>query len=138
MECHLLRYARMGEISNLQDAISRYVRDGDSIAAEGFSHLIPFAAGHEIIRQRRRNLTLIRLTPDLIYDQMIGAGCARKMIFSWAGNPGVGLSPRFRDAIENGWPLSPKSTAMRDSQPPLRRGRPVCRLAFYSVIPAMT
>ncbi len=104
MECHLLRYARMGEISNLQDAISRYVRDGDSIAAEGFSHLIPFAAGHEIIRQRRRNLTLIRLTPDLIYDQMIGAGCARKMIFSWAGNPGVGLSPRFRDAIENGWP----------------------------------
>jgi len=65
---------------------------------------IPFAAGHEIIRQRCRDLTLIRLTPDLIYDQMIGAGCARKMIFSWAGNPGVGLSPRFRDAAENGWP----------------------------------
>src|SRR5205807_3875188 len=76
----------------------------DSIAAEGFSHLIPFAAGHEIIRQGRRDLTLIRLTPDIIYDQMIGAGCARKMIFSWAGNPGVGLSPRFRDAVENGWP----------------------------------
>jgi glutaconate CoA-transferase subunit A len=90
--------------TSLREAIATFVHDGDSIAAEGFSHLIPFAAGREIIRQRRRDLTLIRLTPDLIYDQMIGAGCARKMIFSWAGNPGVGLSPRFRDAIENGWP----------------------------------
>jgi len=94
----------MAEILSLKDAVSLFVHDGDSLAAEGFSHLIPFAAGHEIIRQRRRDLTLIRLTPDLIYDQMIGAGCARKMIFSWAGNPGVGLSRRFRDAVENGWP----------------------------------
>jgi glutaconate CoA-transferase subunit A len=94
----------MAEICSLKEAVFELVHDGDSIAAEGFSHLIPFSAGHEIIRQRRRDLTLIRLTPDLIYDQMIGAGCARKMIFSWAGNPGVGLSPRFRDAVENGWP----------------------------------
>jgi glutaconate CoA-transferase subunit A len=94
----------MAAICNLKEAIHELVHDGDSIAAEGFSHLIPFAAGHEIIRQRRRDLTLIRLTPDLIYDQMIGAGCARKMVFSWAGNPGVGLSPRFRDSVENGWP----------------------------------
>jgi glutaconate CoA-transferase, subunit A len=95
---------RMAQLCALKDAVRELVHDGDSVAAEGFSHLIPFAAGHEIIRQQRRDLTLIRLTPDLIYDQIIGAGCARKMIFSWAGNPGVGLSPRFRDALENGWP----------------------------------
>jgi glutaconate CoA-transferase, subunit A len=104
METSLLSLASMARICSLKEAISAFVHDGDSVAAEGFSHLIPFAAGHEIIRQRLRDLTLIRLTPDLIYDQMIGAGCARKMIFSWAGNPGVGLSPRFRDATENGWP----------------------------------
>ena len=94
----------MAQLCDLKTAIAELVHDGDSIAAEGFSHLIPFAAGHEIIRQGRRDLTLIRLTPDIIYDQMIGAGCARKMIFSWAGNPGIGLSARFRDAVENGWP----------------------------------
>lgn len=94
----------MAEVCTLKEAIAELVHDGDFVAAEGFSHLIPFAAGHEIIRQRKRDLTLMRLTPDLIYDQMIGAGCARKLIFSWAGNPGVGLSPRFRDAVENGWP----------------------------------
>ena len=88
----------------LREAIAEFVHDGDSIALEGFSHLIPFAAGHEIIRQQRRNLTLIRLTPDIILDQMIGMGCAQKLIFSWAGNPGVGLLHRFRDAIERGWP----------------------------------
>jgi glutaconate CoA-transferase subunit A len=71
---------------------------------EGFTHLIPFAAGHEVIRQGRRDLTLIRMTPDVIYDQLIGAGCASKLIFSWGGNPGVGSLPRFRDAVENGWP----------------------------------
>src|SRR5881409_3383601 len=71
---------------------------------EGFTHLIPFAAGHEVIRQRRRNLTLVRMTPDLIYDQLIGMGCARKLIFSWGGNPGVGSLHRLRDAVENGWP----------------------------------
>ena len=72
---------------------------------EGFTHLIPFAAGHEIIRQGRRNLTLVRMTPDLIYDQLIGMGCASKLIFSWGGNPGVGSLHRFRDAVENAWPL---------------------------------
>jgi glutaconate CoA-transferase subunit A len=80
------------------------VRDGDVIALEGFTHLIPFAAGHEIIRQGRRNLTLIRMTPDLIYDQLIGSGCASKLIFSWGGNPGVGSLHRLRDAVENNWP----------------------------------
>ena len=80
------------------------VRDGDSVALEGFTHLIPSAAAHEIIRQDRKDLTLIRMTPDLIYDQMIGMGCAKKLIFSWGGNPGVGSLHRFRDAVENGWP----------------------------------
>ena len=75
-----------------------------SVALEGFTHLIPFAAGHEIIRQGRRDLTLIRMTPDLIYDQIIGMGCARKLIFSWGGNPGVGSLHRLRDAVEHGWP----------------------------------
>ena len=80
------------------------MRDGDVVALEGFTHLIPFAAGHEIIRQGRRNLTLVRMTPDLIYDQLIGAGCAAKLIFSWGGNPGVGSLHRLRDAVENDWP----------------------------------
>src|SRR5260221_12707044 len=80
------------------------IRDGDTVAMEGFTHLIPFAAGHEVIRQRRRHLTLIRMTPDLIYDQLIGMGCADKLVFSWVGNPGVGSLHRFRDAYENGWP----------------------------------
>lgn len=89
---------------SLADAIDTYVQDGLSIALEGFTHLIPFAAGHEIIRQRKRDLTLIRMTPDLIYDQLIGMGCARKLIFSWGGNPGVGSLHRLRDAVEHGWP----------------------------------
>jgi glutaconate CoA-transferase, subunit A len=88
----------------LADAVDRLVRDGDSLAMEGFTHLIPFAAGHEILRQRRTELELIRMTPDVLYDQMIGAGAARKLAFSYAGNPGVGSLHRFRDAIENGWP----------------------------------
>jgi len=80
------------------------VRDGDVVALEGFTHLIPFGAGHEIIRQARRNLTLVRLTPDVIYDQLIGMGCAKKLVFSWGGNPGVGSLHRLRDAVERGWP----------------------------------
>ena len=88
----------------LRDAIEHHVKDGQSIALEGFTHLIPFAAGHEIIRQRRKNLHLIRMTPDLIYDQMIGAGCASELTFSWGGNPGVGSLHRLRDAVENEWP----------------------------------
>src|SRR5918911_1021020 len=94
----------MAEITTLTEAISGLVRDGDSVALEGFTHLIPFAAGHEIIRQRRRNLTLVRMTPDIIYDQLIGAGCASRLLFSWGGNPGVGSLHRFRDAIEHQWP----------------------------------
>ena len=94
----------MAEIITLEESIRALIHDGDSVALEGFSHLVPFAAGHEIIRQQRRNLTLIRLSIDIIYDQLIGMGCARKLIFSWAGNPGIGLLHRFRDAIENGWP----------------------------------
>jgi len=91
-------------IGTLREAIAAHVHDGDSVALEGFTHLIPFAAGHEIIRQQRRGLHLIRMTPDLIYDQMIGAGCADRLTFSWGGNPGVGSAHRLRDAIENSWP----------------------------------
>ena len=94
----------MAEWLSLAEAIAAHVHDGDSVALEGFTHLIPFAAGHEIIRQGRRNLSLTRMTPDLIYDQLIGAGCAAKLTFSWGGNPGVGSLHRFRDAVENGWP----------------------------------
>lgn len=94
----------MAEFLSLHEAIARYVKDGATLAMEGFTHLIPFAAGHEVIRQKKRDLTLIRMTPDLIYDQLIGAGCARKVIFSWGGNPGVGSLHRLRDAVENGWP----------------------------------
>ena len=82
------------------------MHDGDVVALEGFTHLIPHAAGHEIVRQGRRNLTLVRMTPDVIYDQLIGMGCARKLVFSWGGNPGVGSLYRFRDAVENAWPHS--------------------------------
>ncbi|GAA1808869.1 CoA transferase subunit A [Luedemannella flava] len=94
----------MAEIVSLADAVGGLVRDGDTVALEGFTHLIPFAAGHEIIRQRRRDLTLVRMTPDVIYDQLIGMGCARRLVFSWGGNPGVGSLHRLRDAVENGWP----------------------------------
>ena len=94
----------MALIISLTEAVQEFVRDGDSLALEGFTHLIPFAAGHEIIRQQRRNLTVMRMTPDVIYDQMIGAGCVEKLIFSWGGNPGVGSLHRLRDAVENQWP----------------------------------
>ena len=88
------------EITSLKDAVADLVRDGDTVALEGFTHLIPVAAGHEIIRQRRRGLTVVRLTPDIVYDQLIGAGCVRKLIFSWGGNPGVGSLHRFREAVK--------------------------------------
>src|SRR5205823_14936672 len=94
----------LAELVSLADGIATLVGDGDTVALEGFTHLIPMAAGHEIIRAGRRDLTLVRMTPDLIYDQLIGAGCARKLVFSWGGNPGVGSLHRFRDAVENGWP----------------------------------
>ena len=94
----------MSALLSLHDAIAQFVRPGDSVALEGFTHLIPFAAGHEIIRQGLTDLTLIRMTPDLIYDQMIGMGCASRLVFSWGGNPGVGSLHRLRDAVEKQWP----------------------------------
>ncbi|MCE9622317.1 MAG: CoA transferase subunit A [Actinomycetia bacterium] len=94
----------MTTICSLREAVAELIHDGDSIAMEGFTHLIPHAAGHEIIRQGRRNLHLVRMTPDVIYDQLIGAGCASRLTFSWGGNPGVGSLYRLRDAVENAWP----------------------------------
>jgi glutaconate CoA-transferase subunit A len=94
----------LAKILSLPEAVAEFVHDGDTIALEGFTHLIPYAAGHEIIRQKRKNLTLIRMTPDVLYDQMIGAGCAKALKFSWGGNPGVGSLHRLRDAVEKGWP----------------------------------
>jgi glutaconate CoA-transferase subunit A len=95
----------MAELLSLEEAVARLVHDGDTVALEGFTHLIPVAAGQEIIRQRRKDLTLVRMTPDIVYDQLIGAGCARKLIFSWGGNPGVGSLHRFRDAVQHEWPV---------------------------------
>lgn len=92
------------EFLSLSEAMARFVPDGAQVALEGFTHLIPFAAGHELIRQGRRDLHLVRMTPDLIYDQLIGTGCARALTFSWGGNPGVGSLHRLRDAVEHGWP----------------------------------
>jgi glutaconate CoA-transferase subunit A len=94
----------VARLLTLQQAVAESVHDGDTVAMEGFTHLIPFAAGHEIIRQGRKELTLLRLTPDILYDQMIGMGLVRTLVFSWGGNPGVGSLHRFRDAVENGWP----------------------------------
>jgi len=94
----------MAELSTLPEAVAELVRDGDAVALEGFTHLIPFAAGHELLRQGRGELELIRMTPDILYDQMIGVGAARKLVFSYGGNPGVGSLHRFRDAIEHDWP----------------------------------
>jgi len=95
----------VAELSSLSEAVAELVRDGSSVALEGFTHLIPVAAGQEIIRQGRRDLTLIRMTPDIVYDQLIGAGCASLLVFSWGGNPGVGSLHRLRDAVENDWPV---------------------------------
>jgi glutaconate CoA-transferase subunit A len=94
----------MTEFLSLHDAIAANLNDGDTVAMEGFTHLIPFAAAHEVIRQGRKRLSLVRMTPDLIYDQLIGMGAATRLTFSWGGNPGVGSLYRFRDAVENGWP----------------------------------
>ena len=94
----------MSQVLSLAEAVEATIRDGDTVAMEGFTHLIPHAAGHEVIRQRRKHLNLIRMTPDIIYDQLIGMGCADSLMFSWGGNPGVGSLHRMRDAVENGWP----------------------------------
>jgi glutaconate CoA-transferase, subunit A len=103
----------MAEIVELPEAVAALVSDGDSIALEGFTHLIPFAAGHELLRQGRTELELIRMTPDILYDQMIGVGAARKLVFSCAGNPGVGALHRIRDVLEHGWPRQPQSGDFR-------------------------
>jgi glutaconate CoA-transferase subunit A len=118
-------------LMTLTEAISRHVHDDQSVALEGFTHLIPFAAGHEIVRQRRKGLHLIRMTPDLIYDQMIGMGCASALTFSWGGNPGVGSLHRLRDAVERDWPQPLQSTSarMRKWRSPTPRARPVCPAA---------
>ena len=100
----LLGPSAMGKFCSLKAAVAEFLFDGATVAFEGFSHLIPFAAAHEAIRQNRRNLKLVRMTPDLIYDQMIGMGCANRVVFSYAGNPGIGLLNRMRDAVESGWP----------------------------------
>ena len=110
------------KVATMRDAVAALVRDGDTVVIEGFTHLICFAAGHEIIRQRRRDLTLCRLTPDLIYDQMIAAGCARKLVFSWAGNPGAGSLHAFRRAVEKGDPPLGAGGVL-----PLRHGGPTER-----------
>ena len=94
----------MNKLTTMREAIAQLVRDGDTLAIEGFTHLICFAAGHEIIRQQKRDLTLCRLTPDLIYDQIIAAGCAKKLVFSYLGNPGVGSLHAVRRAVEKGIP----------------------------------
>jgi len=94
----------MPRFLSLAEAVEDCVGVGDTVAMEGFTHLIPYAAGHEVIRQQRRRLTLVKMTPDLLYDQLIGMGCAEKLVFSWGGNPGVGSLHRLRDAVENGWP----------------------------------
>ena len=96
----------MADFTSLREGVAHLISDGDTVALEGFTHLIPVEAGHELIRQGKRELTLVRMTPDIIYDRLIGAGCARKLVFSWGGNPGVGSLHRLRDAVENGWPAA--------------------------------
>jgi glutaconate CoA-transferase subunit A len=97
---------KAGKIQSLPDAVTDLVKDGCFVALEGFTHLIPFAAGHEVLRQGRQDLTVVRLTPDVLFDQMIGLGRVERVIFSYGGNPGVGSLHRFRDAVEHGWPRS--------------------------------
>jgi glutaconate CoA-transferase, subunit A len=97
---------KAGKIQPLPEAVASLVQDGSFVAIEGFTHLIPFAAGHELLRQGRQDLTVVRLTPDILFDQMIGLGRVERIVFSYGGNPGVGSLHRFRDAVENGWPRS--------------------------------
>ena len=122
------------QIAPLRDAIAALVDDGDTVALEGFTHLIPTAAGQEIIRQGRRDLTLVRLTPDIVYDQMIGMGCARKLVFSWGGNPGVGSLHRFRDAVRTAGRTRSRSrsTATPEWQTATRQAPPGCPLPCFA------
>ena len=124
----------MARISSLSEAIKDAVRDGDTVALEGFTHLIPHAAAHEIIRQGRKNLTLIRMTPDLVYDQLIGMGCAKKLVFSWGGNPGVGslLSlARCGRATAGRSRSNWKSIRTPPWPMPMRRAPPACPCAIF-------
>jgi glutaconate CoA-transferase subunit A len=124
----------MSRVMSLAEAVSSTIKDGDTVAMEGFTHLIPHAAGHEIIRQGKKHLTLLRMTPDLIYDQMIGMGCADKIIFSWGGNPGVGSLHRLRDAVEHGSRSSSiRMPRWRMPMPPAPRA---CRLRRSAAISA--
>jgi len=121
----------MAEFLSLREAVDRFVSSGDTVALEGFTHLIPTAAAHELIRQDKKDLTLVRMTPDLVYDLLIGAGCARKLVFSWGGNPGVGSLHRLRDAVEKQWPQpleKSKSTAMPTWPMPMWLAPLACRL----------
>jgi len=116
------------KVATMRDAVTELVRDGDTVAIEGFTHLISFAAGHEIIRQRRRDLVLARMTPDVIYDQMVAAGVARKLVFSWLGNPGVGGLNAIRRVTEaRTRPSSWRSTATSGWWRGTPRARPTCR-----------
>src|SRR5712675_2196736 len=126
----------MSQFMSLADAVKANVRDGDAVAMEGFTHLIPFAAGHEVIRQRRRHLTLIRMTPDLIYDQLIGMGCADKLVFSWVGNPGVGSLHRTATPTRMAGRRRSRSKSIRTPPWPMptRPARPGCRLRSFAAI----
>ena len=126
----------MAELLSLREAVERFVQDGDTVALEGFTHLIPTAAAHEIVRQAKQDLTLVRMTPDLVYDLLIGAGCAKKLIFSWGGNPGVGSLHRLRDAVEKGWPnkleiLEHSHAAMANAYEAGAAGLPLAVLRGY-------
>ena len=118
----------MTEIVPLADAVSSLIHDGDTVAMEGFTHLIPHAAGHAVIRAGVKDLTAVRMTPDLIYDQLIGMGCVGRLVFSWGGNPGVGSLHRFRDAVEKGWPrpLEIEERSHADLATPMSRARAGC------------
>src|SRR4029079_1660717 len=122
---------RMTKLMKMSEAIGRFVNNGDMVVIEGFTHLICFAAAHEIIRQQRRELTVCRLTPDLIYDQLIGAGCIRKLVFSWAGNPGAGPLYALRRAVEQGIPTSIDLQEYSHSGLVARLTAGAARLPFY-------
>ena len=129
----------MSKVASMRQAIAEFVHDGDVVVVEGFTHLICFAAAHEIIRQRRRDLTLCRLTPDVVYDQMIAAGCASKLVFSWAGNPGAGSLHAFRRAVESRPPtLAIEEYSHFGMVPALVRGRHACRSGRCATIREQT
>ena len=128
----------MANFTSLEKAVDAVMSDGVCVAFEGFTHLIPHASAHAVIRKEYRNLTLVRMTPDIIYDQMIGMGCASKLIFSYAGNPGVGLLRRLRDAIENQWPvaLEIEEHSHAAMQMRMKQGHHQCLVLFLKAMQA--